>query len=406
MVSVLTVMSTNLAAWQAVPRDGNAVSPQSPGSWVRAQLSGSDLQPGNLFGFSVATSTDTVVVASRAFDCIEGGAYVFVKPTTGWGNTTQTAKLTGSDWGPCGGSGFDEVAVSGDVIVAGAGPTGQTAYVFVKPAGGWKDMTETARLTTDPNLFGIFSLGISGRTVAVGYTNGLGNELGALAVFVEPVVGWKDMTQTAILSASDGVAGDQLGWSVAIDSNTIVAGAPYARVDNTTWAGAVYVFVEPTAGWADATQTAKLTSLPGSGQGNLGSANAISGGTVVSGTQFGTADVFVKAPKGWTDSTAIATITGPSSASGFASSTAVSGKFIAVGAPNYPNRKSYGAVFVFKEPATGWQTTSTPSAVFSGSPAGGTEEVGYSLSADGSTLVTGAALFNDQSGTAYLLAPK
>ena len=62
-------------------------------------------------------------------------------------------------------------------------------------------MTETARLTTDPNLFGIFSLGMSGRTVAVGYTNGLGNELGALAVFVEPVVGWKDMTQTAILSA-------------------------------------------------------------------------------------------------------------------------------------------------------------------------------------------------------------
>ena len=113
-----------------------------------------------------------MVVASRAFDCIEGGAWAFVKPTTGWGNTTQTAKLTGSDWGPCGGSGFDEVAVSGDVIVAGAGPTGQTAYVFVKPAGGWKDMTETARLTTDPNLFGIFSLGISGRTVAVGYTDG------------------------------------------------------------------------------------------------------------------------------------------------------------------------------------------------------------------------------------------
>ena len=76
------------------------------------------------------------------------------------------------------------------------------------------------------------------------------------------------MTQTAILSASDGVAGDQLGWSVAIDSNTIVAGAPYARVNNTTWAGAVYVFVETTAGWADATQTAKLTSLPGSGRGN------------------------------------------------------------------------------------------------------------------------------------------
>jgi FG-GAP repeat len=403
VVFAFAIMSTNLAVGQSAR---NAGITQLPGGWVRAQLSGSDLQHGNLFGFSVATSTDTVVVASRAFDCVEGGAYVFVKPTAGWGNTMQTAKLTGSDWGPCGGSGFDEVAISGDVIVAGAGPTGQTAYVFVKPPGGWKDMTETARLTTNPSLFGIFSLAISGRTIAAGYTNGLGNELGALAVFVESANGWKDMTQTAILSASDGASGDQLGWSVAVDRDTIIAGAPYAKVNNTTWAGAVYVFAEPAAGWADATQTAKLTSLPGSGQGNLGSANAISAGTVVSGTQFGDADIFVKSASGWADSTAIATITGPASAPGFASSTAISGDVIAVGAPNYPNRKSYGAVFVFKEPATGWQTTSTPSAVFSGSPAGGTEEVGYSLSANGSTLVAGAALFNDESGTAYLLAPK
>ena len=49
------------------------------------------------------------------------------------------------------------------------------------------------------------------------------------------------MTETAKLTAADGMPGDGLGWSVAIDGDTIVAGAEFQR-------GAAYVFVKPTNG--------------------------------------------------------------------------------------------------------------------------------------------------------------
>jgi len=116
------------------------------------------------FGVSSAISGNTVVVG--AFDAnIEktGAAYVYVKPSSGWGNMTQTAALTPSD----GGEGFGtSVAINGNTIIVGAAnasnlnhqaPQNQgpgAAYVFVKPVSGWKDMTETAKLTASDGADG------------------------------------------------------------------------------------------------------------------------------------------------------------------------------------------------------------------------------------------------------------
>jgi len=62
------------------------------------------------------------------------------------------------------GAGFGtSVAVSGNIIVVGAADTSNfhhpaatpgAVYVFVKPAGGWKDMTETVKLTASDGLPG------------------------------------------------------------------------------------------------------------------------------------------------------------------------------------------------------------------------------------------------------------
>ena len=129
------------------------------------------------FGVSAAVSGNTAVVG--AFDAnIEntGVAYVFVKPSSGWGNMTQTAMLKPSD----GGEGFGtSVAISGNTIVVGAanasneyGRSGaQTqgpgaAYIFVKPASGWKDMTETAKITASDGVGGDafgYNVSISGK---------------------------------------------------------------------------------------------------------------------------------------------------------------------------------------------------------------------------------------------------
>ena len=112
--------------------------------------------------------------------------------------------------------------------------------------------------------------------------------------------------QQAKLTASDGAAYDQLGYSVAVSGDTLVAGAPFATVNGNADRGAVYVFVAPRGGWANATETAKLTASDGAANDNLGTGVGISGDTVVAGSNAtidGHADqgavyVFLK-PRGW-----------------------------------------------------------------------------------------------------------
>ena len=83
-----------------------------------AKLSGVDY-PLRL-GLSVAISGETVVVgALYAASGNTGGAYVYVKPAGGWGNMTQTALLIPSDGTYCDSFGTS-VAISGDTVAVGA----------------------------------------------------------------------------------------------------------------------------------------------------------------------------------------------------------------------------------------------------------------------------------------------
>ena len=91
------------------------------------------------------------------------------------------------------------------------------------------------------------------------------------------------MTQTAKLTASDGMADDNFGDSVAISGNTLVVGALNATVGGNPAQGAAYVFTEPSSGWADTTQTAKLTASDGAAGDCFGCSVSISGNTVVVG---------------------------------------------------------------------------------------------------------------------------
>jgi hypothetical protein len=161
--------------------------------------------------------------------------------------------------------------------------------VFVKPTGGWADATQTAKLTASDgatdDLLG-FSVAVSGATIVAGAppaTVGGNSFQGAAYVFVKPTGGWADATQTAKLTASDGAAGDSLGYSVAASGGTIVAGAIGATVSGHSGQGAAYVFVKPEGGWADATQTAKLTASDGAAGDTLGVSVAVSGNTIVAG---------------------------------------------------------------------------------------------------------------------------
>jgi FG-GAP repeat len=75
--------------------------------------------------------------------------------------------------------------------------------------------------------------------------------------------------------------GDSLGQSVAIDGNTIVPSAPQSQATEFPGPNARDVFVKPASGWADATQTAKLTTPDGTAGDSFGSSVAVSGHTAV-----------------------------------------------------------------------------------------------------------------------------
>ena len=121
-------------------------------------------------------------------------------------------------------------------------------------------------------------MAIDGDTIAAGAPGHLVGQHGSQgAVFTFASAGPAARTQTAELTASDGAASDLLGASVAIDGDTIVAGAP---TDDGAGRGSAYTF-SPT-GAATRAETAKLT--PSDSQVlRLGSSVEIDGDTIVVG---------------------------------------------------------------------------------------------------------------------------
>lgn len=138
-------------------------------------------------GVLAAGLPDATVGADRN----QGAVYLFTEPAGGWSTETEQAKLVASN-----GQADDQfgglVAISGDTVVVGGGTRGTALYVFTKSPRGWSGtLHEAARLTvTDPTAGGPSSLAISGSMIVGGFT-GMGGYSGQHAyVFTEPAGGW------------------------------------------------------------------------------------------------------------------------------------------------------------------------------------------------------------------------
>lgn len=349
----------------------------------------------------VAISGETVVV-SGALGGDGAEAYVFARSSNRWTDMKLVATLRSSKERLLG---LASVATDGQTVVVGdiqcvsvdGCDSRGVVYVFVKPAGGWTDMTQTATLTgsdTMPgNLLG-WSVGLSGSTIVAGADGPGGNGnfgMGAAYVFVKPASGWTDMTETAKLTASDASANAAFGYSVAIDGGLIAVGAPE---QSTT--GKAYVFVQPTSGWRTTTQTAELTSTVAKITG-FGASMSVQGDTVVVGDfgslgfhSHGAVFVFVKPPGGWSNTTQNATLTGVHSVDdGFGYSVGIGNNLIVVGAPDN-DRDNGGTVFVFPKPADGWSDASSNIRINASDAKHGTA-FGNSLAVSGNIVVAGTA---------------
>ncbi|HEY3974944.1 MAG TPA: hypothetical protein VGM18_18200 [Candidatus Sulfotelmatobacter sp.] len=352
------------------------------GSYQVATLTGSDSTADSQFGNPSAISGDTVVVG----DIGAGAVYVFVKSADGWQNSTQVAKLTPSisNTGDFGGS----VAISGNTIVVGASFANSdqgVVFVYVEPAGGWADMTETAQLA-GTSSFGLgLSVAISGNTIVAGSAY-------AGYVYEKPSSGWVDMTEVAQLSNP---AAYGSGSPVAVSGNTIIVVAGGCCNEGQNYPGEADVFVKPSTGWV--TKNIPNAALMGSDETAddfYGSALSMSGDTVVVGAyyhhnQVGAAYVFVKPTQGWKSMTQTAELTRPLGQPNdeFGSAVSIAGNTIAVAAYNHFTTPG-GAIYTYVKPASGWHTTSQATSELL-PPAGQGDSLGYTVGVSGGAVMAG-----------------
>ncbi len=310
-----------------------------------AYLKASNAGAGDRFAWSVALSGDTLAVgapyeASAAAgvggdqsddSAAESGAvYVFVRDGEAW---TQQAYIKASNAGAGDRFGWS-VALSGDTLAVGAyredsnasGVNGDelndlsidsgAVYVYTRSGGVWSQQAYIKAPAVPPipphpedfrsgNRFG-WSVALSGDALTVGApferssaTGVGGNQAnvaapnsGAVYVYTRSGADWS--APPVYLKASNTGGGDQFGYSLALDGNTLAIAAPYEDSastgiggeqlnNNATNSGAVYVYAFGGALW---TQQAYVKASNTAAFDAFGLALALSGDTLVVGAPY------------------------------------------------------------------------------------------------------------------------
>jgi|GEM_PF-3490702 len=247
-------------------------------------LRASDGQRGDGFGSALAMQGEVVFVGALFANNNHGAVYVYTFDGVQW---VQQQKLAGQ--GATLGADFGSaVAVDGGTLVIGA-PSDDTreiddgaVYIFERNESGmW---VQKARLTaSDGRIFASLghSVDIEGDTVVAGapgdWTN---SQPGAVYVFKRDGSGvW---SQAQKIRALEPTEDDELGSSVGLEGNTVVAGA-WERPDGAQ-AGAVFVF-ERAAPDQAFFQTAMLTLPDGAPDDALGRHVDFRFGRIVAGSR-------------------------------------------------------------------------------------------------------------------------
>ncbi|MGK0409656.1 MAG: hypothetical protein ACJASB_001812, partial [Shewanella psychromarinicola] len=263
------------------------------------------------FGYSVAISGNTALVGSNKSDSEiagddVGAAYIYTLTNNGW---RQQAKLTAEDGlagDTLGGNValFENIAVVGAIGDDGNGENSGAVYVFERTGSDW---TQQAKLIANDGAKGDAfgqSIAVSSNTIVIGapHEDASGDGSGSIYIFNRIGSKW---SQRAKLNASDGLAGDLFGISVAIFKDTLLVGADLHDAKATD-AGAVYVFTKDDASWR---QQAKLMAEDAGETDIFGVRVALHGDTAlisarrddddVMGVDAGSAYVFVRTGTKW-----------------------------------------------------------------------------------------------------------
>ncbi len=369
-------------------------------------------------GDSVAMAGNTIVAAEAKggqSDAHPTEIDVFVEPSGGWGASgalvaTLAAGTPADDFGGMPGS----LAISSDasVVVVGAPDTQVgvnaeqgVAYVFQRPPGGWSGALGPAATlknsggSSGDRLGSSAAISPDGTTAVVGVpqdgNGGAGN--GQVDVYERGSSWASSSTPSAVLSDS-GLSGAELGSAVGIGGTTIAATAPDAN--GTT--GQTDVFVRAGSSWQSApTPAAELEPDGSTSEDDFGHDLAISssGSLIAVGApnrsqSQGAVYVYQLSAPAWQGHVSqSARLLGPTgTASGAGGALAISGTTVLAGASSatIEDQATAGAGYVYAEPASGWQNTSTPDATLSASDPAIGSGAGSSVATSNGIAVLGA----------------
>lgn len=229
------------------------------GTWTEQAI----LTGGIEFGYSVDVSGDTVVVGVPG-GFVEESSYVavFVRTGTTWALQAKLEPEAPDTFDPVGRS----VAIDGDTVVS-------DGYVFVRTGETW---SQQAVLPVDDSFFFGDRVALSGDTIVIS-EDPFAQEQSA-RVFTRTGTVW---TEQAELTPSESSAEAAFGWTVAVNGDTAVIGAPGETVDGVVDKGSAYVFARTGGTW---TEQARLTGTDPATGDSFGLSVDVDGDTVMIGS--------------------------------------------------------------------------------------------------------------------------
>ncbi len=381
------------------------------------------------FGYAVAISGDTALVSARWDDdhgASSGSAYIFERCQGSGDHWEERIKLTDPD-----GSASDyfgwSVALSGDTALVGSssdddnGADSGSVFIFERDQGGedkWGLLTKL--LTPDGDGGDHFgrSVALEGNIAVVGAEGAYGNVFlsGSAYIFYRDQGGMDNWGPVAKLIASDGAEGDEFGYVVALNGDTVLVGAPYDD-DIGASSGSAYVFDRDQGGADNWGEAAKLTASDPAQYDYFGAKVALSGDTALIGAwgdddhgeASGSAYLFERDQGGadnWGQVKKL-TASGGETNDYFGEAVAIEGDTVMVGAFNdNDNGSGAGSVYIFNRNLGGSGNWGKVTELYASDGAVG-DGFGWSVAIDGDTAMVGVWLDDEagaNSGSAYIFS--
>jgi hypothetical protein len=361
-----------------------------------AKLFPSDANTDDSFGVSVAIDSNTAVVGaykndSNGSDC--GAAYVYELTGSQW---IEKQKLVPSD-GSAGDQFGRSVAIEGNTIVVGSyyDDSNGSAYVFTCSGGVWTQQQKLVAPDAANDRFGC-SVSIDNNAIVIGAYR-YNNYTGSACVFTRAGQNWNFQQK---LTASDAQQGDHFGYSVAIDNNTIIIGAPYDDYSGLDYAGSAYLYKKRDTMWVEQNI---LRASDSSQMAHFGNSVAIDGNWAVIGAYecnigsintAGAAYIFSQTGAGWVEQQKLFDANSPASGEDFGWAVAIKNDTILVGCPyDFVDGNKTGSVFEYVLDGSTWVLSDRLAA----GDANTDDKFGSSLALSGRHIIIGAP-YNSNNG--------